>query len=76
MYWDLFDMKQRELDEFAEVCAKESEQEKDIEPITRRCANCNHSERGLSLYYCFEHSRFMSPNGSCQYWKGEENATK
>ena len=33
MYWDLFDMKQRELDEYAEVCAKESEQEKESEEL-------------------------------------------
>ena len=26
VYRDLFDMKQRELDEFAEVCAKQAEQ--------------------------------------------------
>lgn len=45
----------------------------DIEPITRRCANCNNSERGEYLWYCFEHSRFMSPNGSCSYWEGENN---
>ena len=43
-----------------------------IEPITRRCANCNHSERGDSFWYCFEYSRFMSPNGSCESWGGRE----
>ena len=48
----------------------------EIEPITRRCANCNNSERGEYLWYCFETGRFMSPNGCCSYWKGEENATK
>lgn len=45
-----------------------------IEPITRRCCNCDHSERGNNMWYCFEHSRFMSNNGSCSYWKGEEDA--
>lgn len=50
----------------------ENREANDIKPITRRCANCNHSERGNSMRYCFEHSRFMSPNGSCSYWKGEE----
>ena len=47
-----------------------------IEPITRRCANCDQSSewRGEGMY-CFEHSRFMSPNGCCESWGGrEENA--
>ena len=71
MYWDLFDMKQRELDEFAEVFAKETEQKNGIKSITRRCCNCDHSELGNGLWYCFETGRFMSPNGWCESW-GEE----
>lgn len=44
-----------------------------IKPITRRCCNCDQSELRGDGMYCFEHSRFMSINGSCSYWKGENN---
>ena len=50
----------------------ENRERNGIKSITRRCANCNHSERGNSMWYCFEHSRFMSPNGWCESWKGED----
>lgn len=60
----------------SDVGAVDGRKDIEIKPITRRCANCNNSERGNSMWYCFEHSCFMSPNGSCSYWKGEEDATK
>lgn len=44
-----------------------------IEPITRRCCNCDQSELRGDGMYCFEHSCFMSINGSCSYWEGEED---